>query len=75
MSIEAVQTVVDNLVEDEAFRERFLADRPTVLSEFELTGVEEDALLELDVEALVKVANTFNPRGRGLSIGSFYITT
>ena len=75
VSTEVVQEVVTKLIDDEEFREVFLADRKGVLAGYKLTGVEEDALTELDVAALLSVAKTFNPEGRGISIGSVYFKT
>lgn len=51
MSHQAVQTVLERTLSDEAFRARFFANPQEVLSEFELTAGESAALLELSVDS------------------------
>lgn len=67
MSQRCVEAVIGRLATDEAFRDRFQADRDGVLGELvaqgsELTPVERRALLDLDASAFVRLARRLDPR-------------
>jgi hypothetical protein len=67
MSQRCVEAVIGRLATDEAFRDRFLADRMSVLSELvaegvRLTPVERQALLDLDAMACERFADQLDPR-------------
>jgi hypothetical protein len=51
VSIEAVQAVLERTVSDEAFRARLFSHPDEALADFDLTGLESDALRELCVDA------------------------
>ena len=67
MSQRYVEAVIGRLATDEAFRDRFLEDRTTVLTELadggvRLTPVERQALLDLDALACERFADQLDPR-------------
>lgn len=67
MSQRSVEAVIGRLATDEAFRNRFQADRAAVLDELtaqgaQLTPVERQALLDLDFSACERFAERLDPR-------------
>jgi len=69
VSQRTVQILIGKLVTDDAFRRRFEGDRAGVVMAMEaigpeLTGIEREALLALDVGACEHFALTLDPRIR-----------
>lgn len=75
MSQRSVELIIGRLATDEAFRRRFLAQPAVTLEDLrqrgcELTPVEIDGLLGLDVGTIDGLAGTIDPRLQKLDFGS-----
>lgn len=56
--MDSVAKVLDAIVRNDAFRARFQADRSGVVSELNLSQDDREALGKLDVDSLVRAANS-----------------
>jgi hypothetical protein len=75
MSHRSVELVIGRLATDEGFRRRFVADATGSLSELrqqghELTAVEVEALLALDLTAIDRLAGAIDQRLQKVDFGS-----
>jgi Ribosomally synthesized peptide prototyped by Frankia Franean1_4349. len=75
MSHRSVELVIGRLATDEGFRRRFVADATGALSELrqqghELTVVEVEALLALDLTAIDRLADAIDQRLQKVDFGS-----
>ena len=73
MSQRSVEQVIGRLATDEDFRQRFEKGREVALAElvdcgFQLTPVEQRALLDLDVDAAARFAGCLDPRIQKISL-------
>jgi hypothetical protein len=73
MSQRSVEQVIGRLATDEDFRQRFEKGREAALAElvdcgFQLTPVEQRALLDLDVDAAARFAGCLDPRIQKISL-------
>lgn len=69
MSQRTVQIIIGKLVTDDAFRRRFEAGRAGVLTAIDtaspdLTAIEREALVALDLQSCARFAETLDPRIR-----------
>jgi hypothetical protein len=67
MAQRSIEILIGRLIADEAFREEFLANRPSALDRFrdsghELTAVEKAAVLSTPSELWGQVAERLDPR-------------
>lgn len=67
MSQQQVEAVIGRIATDEGFRRRFQSNRAAVIVELaaqgaQLTPVEREALLELDLSACERFADALDPR-------------
>jgi putative modified peptide len=75
MSHRSVELVIGKLATDEGFRRRFVADAVAALGELrqhghELTAVEVDALLALDLAVIDRLAGALDQRLQKIDFGS-----
>jgi hypothetical protein len=70
MSQRNVEQVIGKLATDEGFRRQFEVNREVALTEsgFQLTPVEQRALLDLDVNACERFAGQLDPRIQKISL-------
>ena len=73
MSHRSVEQVIGRLATDEEFRRRFQEDRESAVAElaaagFQLTPVEQRALLDFDFAACKKFARCLDPRIQKASV-------
>lgn len=79
MSQAGVQYLMQLILNDEKFRARFVSDRQTEMKGVDLTDDERAALLNMDVDAVVKASTDLKnslPKalaGGSAAIGSLYI--
>jgi putative modified peptide len=75
MSHRSVELVIGKLATDEGFRRRFVANATGALSELgrhghELTAVEVEALLALDLAVIDRLAGAIDQRLQKVDLGS-----